>query len=113
MAYTDETQETQALLDNYANNLRATLGSLARLVNTSEALQDQYNQEIDPVISSWNAGDLWPNEGGLAGASIEETQAQMIVWQSYLDTLLTSLGTAGHKAQYVSAAGAVNTLGAI
>ncbi len=113
MAYTDESAETQALLDNYANNLRATLGAMARLVNTSEALQDQYNQEVSPVISGWNAGDLWPNAGGLAGASIEEVQSQMIVWQSYLDTLLTSLGTAAHEAQYVSAAGAINTLGAI
>ena len=113
MAYADEGAATQALLDNYANNLRASLGSLARLVNTAEALQDQYNQEISPVISAWNAGDLWANKGGLAGASIEEAQSQMITWQSYLDTLLTQLGTSGHEAQYVSAAGATNTLGAI
>lgn len=111
MAYAEENAETQALLDDYANNTRAALGTLARLVNTAEALQDQYNQEIDPVITSWGASDVWPNKSGLAGSSIEEAKSQMITWQSYLDTLVSTLGTGGHMGQYVSAAGAMNTIG--
>lgn len=111
MAYTDESPATRQLLNDYANNLRATLGELGRLVHTAEIIKAQYDEEISPIITSWADSDLWPNRSNLGGASLEETKAQMVTWQSYLNTLLTDLGSSTHIGQFTSAAGAENLLG--
>lgn len=110
-SYANESPANQALIDNWANNLRAELGELHRVWNRVDVLRSQYNEEISVLLTLWDALETVPNNSGLSGSSSLETHEQMETWQSYLDTYNTSLGTAAHKAQFVSAAGPENILG--
>ena len=110
-SYDTESAVNKTLIDNWASNLRAQLGEYARVMVRTEALRSQYNQEISSLIDAWDDLEEIPNNGGLAGSSTTETHEQFITWQSYLDTLSTNLGTAGHKDQYTSAAGPKNVVG--
>jgi hypothetical protein len=110
-SYNTESPENQALIDNWAGNLRAQLGEFARVVNRVEQIIGQYNAEIAPLLSAWDALEEIPNKSGLAGSSVSETHEQMETWQSYLETYDTNLGTPAQMTQYTSAAGPDNVLG--
>ena len=110
-SYATESPANQALIDNYNANLRSALGQLGVLLNSFEAIQDQYNGEISALLSAWDAGEMVPNNTGLAGASVEETKEQTGTWQSYVDSSLSTVGSAAHRAEYVSAAGPTNAGG--
>lgn len=110
-SYAAESAANKTLIDNWGSNLRAQLGEFARVMARVEALRSQYNNEITGLIGAWDATEAVPNNGGLAGSSVEETHEQMITWQSYLDTLSTNLGSSGHKDEYTSAAGPGNVVG--
>ena len=110
-SYANESAANKALIDNWANNLRAQLGELHRVWNGIDVLRSQYTQEISGLLSAWDALETVPNNSGLSGSSTSETHEQMETWQNYLNIFDTNLGTADHKAQYVSAAGPENILG--
>jgi hypothetical protein len=110
-SYAGESTENKALIDNWAANLRATLGEMGRLLNTIEQVRGQYSEGIAPLLAAWDATEAIPNNTGLAGASVSETHEQMETWQSYLDTFNTNLGSANHISQYTSAAGPANIIG--
>jgi len=105
--YGDLTAQQKALVDNWQSNLRALLGELGRVKWNCDLLTAQYNQEINTLSLT---GDI-PNNGGLAGASVEEAYTQLQTWQSYLSTFVSTLGTSGHIDQYTSAAGPDNIVG--
>jgi flagellin-like hook-associated protein FlgL len=111
ISYAGESAANQALIDNWANNLRAQLGELGRVQNRIEQIRGQYAEEIAPLLSAWDALEEVPNKSGLAGSSVSETHEQMETWESYLDTFNTNLGDAAHMSQYTSAAGPSNILG--
>ena len=108
-SYDTESAANKALIDNWAGNLRALLGTFYRIVVDAEALDSQYTQEISGLLSAWNATEEIPNNSGLAGSSPSETHEVFEQWQGYVQTLKSSLGTSGHKDNYVSAAGPDNT----
>jgi len=110
-SYATESPENQALIDDWASNLRAQLGELGRVQNHIEQIRGQYTEEIAPLLASWDATEEVPNTSGLAGSSPSETHEQMETWESYLDTYNTQLGTTSHMSQYTSAAGPNNILG--
>jgi len=110
MAYADLTAGQKAAIDNYSNNLRAALGEAARLIRVAEILKAQYSEVYAPAVSSLTSGDEIPNNGGLAGASSSATKATIANWQSYLDTVVTDIGSSDHIGQMVAAAGAGNVL---
>lgn len=110
MAYADLTAGQKAAVDDYTNNLRAGLGELARLVRLGQILKAQYNEVVSPIITGLASGDEIPNHGGLAGANTTATKATIANWQSYLDTVVSSVGSSDHIGQFVAAAGATNVL---
>ena len=111
-SYDTESAENQALIDNWAGNVRAILGEFYRLVVRAEAIDSQYTTEISPLLTLWTALEEVPNKSGQAGSSPSETHETIEQWQVYLQTLKTQLGGSAFKDNYVQAAGPDNTTGA-
>ena len=110
MAYADLTMEQKGVLDEWLNNLRATMGELARVNNHLEVANDVYNGQTLAILGELAGGDDIPNAGGLAGAQ-SLTKDEVVTMVSYAQGVLTNYNTAGHRQNFGKAAGGANLIG--
>lgn len=68
MAYTDLTPEEKQEVSEWIRDYRAAVADTVRGLNSQLALKMAYDTFISSVWAKINAGDLIPDESGLAGA---------------------------------------------
>ena len=110
MAYADLTTEQKSVLDEWLNQLRATMGELARVNNHLEVADDAYNGQTSAILNELQGSDLVPNAGGLAGAQ-SLTKDEVVTMVSYAQGILTNYNTSGHRQNFGKAAGSANLIG--
>ena len=101
----------QAIVIHYVDQLiRPSMGELARVNNHLDAANNDYNAQASALLATLTGTDEIPNQAGLAGTAVL-TKDEVITLTSYLQGVLTNYNTAGHRQNYVKAAGAENTIG--
>ena len=98
----------KAVVQSTVQLIRAVCGSTGRGFNSLKAIADDTNA-IDLILTI-NAGEIIPNESGLAGAD-DITRTELVsIWQD-LTTMKASHDTPANRAAWSKAAGAPNLLG--
>ena len=100
--------EDQAIVQSTVQMIRGASGSVGRVFNTLTAIADDSN--AIGLITSIDAGEIIPNESGMAGAD-SLTRAEVgSIWTD-LTTMKSSHDTDGNRAAWSKSAGAPNLLG--
>ncbi|MHC4464469.1 MAG: hypothetical protein ACYS30_24015 [Planctomycetota bacterium] len=109
--FSELTAEQQAILQHYVDVLiRPVMGELARVNNHLAAVNTDYNAQSSAILSLLDTGAVIPNGSGLAGTATLDKE-DVITLTSYAQGVLTNYNTAGHRENFVKAAGAENTIG--
>ncbi len=106
--YASLTAEQKARLSEYDPLARGLAGELARLMTRLQACVDLYNNDVSAILTLLDNGEVVPIEAGLADAA-EMTDLDHVTLQSYFQGVV-AYNTAAHRANYVQAAGAQNTV---
>ena len=106
--YASLTAEQKARLSEYDLLARPLAGELARLMLRIQSSIDLYNNDVIAILTLLDNGELIPIEGGLASAAAM-TDLDHVTLQSYFQGV-AAYNTAAHRANYVQAAGAANTV---
>ncbi len=110
-AFVDLTSEQQAILQHYVDVLiRPVMGELARVNNHFGATDSDYNAQSSAILALLTTGEEIPNGSGLAGTAVLDKE-DVLTMTSYVQNILTSYNTSGHRQNFVKAAGAENTIG--
>ena len=97
----------------FENDLRASMGAFARLINTFNRLDTTYNAQILAILVDLDNNTIVPNVSGLAGAASLDSDSETVTLVSHLQGVLTTYDTAGHQNLRDKAAGGPNTAGEI
>ena len=108
-AFVDLTPEQQARANEYTLLMRPIAGDLAKLLNRMVAAQELWTNDVQAICTALTNGSDIPNPSGLAEAAAM-TDLDYVTMQGYFDSILTSFNDATRRANYVQAAGAVNTV---
>jgi hypothetical protein len=107
--YADLTPTEKDIIDAHNNNIRAWAGQLARLAQSGQALDDNWNAQVSAIITTLDAGSEVPDAGGLAGAAdISKEEFQSIM--TSLGNLLATYNTDAARQLYVKLAGPGNVV---
>ena len=106
--YASLTAEQKARLSEYDLLARPLAGELAQLMTRLQACVDLYNNDVSAILTALDNGEVIPIEGGLADAA-QMTDLDHVTLQSYYQGVVT-YNSAAHRANYVQAAGAANTV---
>jgi len=109
MTFNELTSEEQAVLLDWLNDFRATMGELARVNNHCEAAKTMYWGLISAILAKLDDADTVPNTGGLTGA-VSLTKAEITTLLSYVDEPLT-VNTDPHRQAIGKACGGSNLIG--
>lgn len=108
--WTELTAEQQNTILHYVDTLvRPIMGELAVTLNHLEAANDDYLAQASAALALLDGIEEVPDNSGLAGTAIL-TKDEVVTLTSYIQGVL-AYNTAGHRQNYVKAAGATNTIG--
>lgn len=107
----------KALLNDMVTLSRSWAGEQARTNNHGEAINTTYNASVSAILASLDAGEVVPNQSGLAGAA-DLTKEEVITLISHMQNILTDMrthtsgfNTPALRQVWVRAAGAANLIG--
>jgi len=116
MTYEELTAEQQASIDALMAIVRPQAGTLARLLESFQAIVSQYTGNIETILNLIDAAEEIPNQTGLAGAQAM-TRADVQTLIGYMTTAAAtadgsdgSYNTNYHRSLYAKACGAVNMI---
>ena len=98
----------KAVVQNTVQLIRAVSGAVGRQFNTLNAIADDTN--AINLILSVDAGEVIPNESGLAGADDMTRSELSEIWLDFI-AMQTSHDTSGNRALWSKAAGINSLLG--
>ena len=114
MAYTENTPEEKAAVEQIARDMRSWAGTLQKLLNNGKQLRLAYDQTLVPIANdrTWAGADVVPS-ASLPGSDPNWTYTDLITIAGYMDQDAISLtgatggdwDSAAKASAYVQAAG--------
>ena len=104
--YNDLSPSDKAVVQNTANLIRASIGSLGNGWNVIKAIADDANAVA--LVTSIDAGDTIPNTSGLAGAD-DMTRTELVAMYNLLKSIRDTNDTTNNRNAMSKAAG-INAL---
>ena len=106
------TAAQQKAVTDFSVMLRGSIGQLARILNSLNALNADYNSVVSPILALLTGADSTtpiPDSTGLAG-TMPLAPADMITLTSHIQAALV-INDAAHLSVWVKAAGPTNVVG--
>lgn len=108
--YASLTPEQKDIVAGLTVQLRAFAGEFAKTNVKAQVLVDDWNSQVQAIVSSLDAGEVIPNLSGLAGAaSVTKEELTSLVATSLVN-LLGTYNTAAARQLYVKLAGPSNVI---
>jgi hypothetical protein len=104
------TADQQGQVLAFMTLLRPNCGELARACNHGSAMDSVWQTTVSALVTSLDAGTAIPDDTGLAGA-VTLVREDVLGLMTAIEALLSSANTSAARAEYIKAAGIVNTVG--